>query len=77
MSADTGTSSQASLQGWKKPLGCTEASFSPRARRLSSVGGKEQGRWARWGGSVAWTSHEPFPTAGMGAMGLSSVPAKR
>lgn len=29
------------------------------------------------GGSVACPGHEPFPTAGMGAMGLSSVPAKR
>lgn len=37
-SVDTGTSSQASLQGWKKPLGCSTASSSPRTRRLSSAG---------------------------------------
>lgn len=72
-SVDMGTSSQASLQGWKKPLVCTTASSSPCTRRLSGAGNKDKGSVR---GSMACPSHKTFPIADMGATGLISVPAK-
>lgn len=64
LSVDTGTSSQASLQGWAKPPDCSAASFSPRATRLSSARGKEQGQWAQW--EITWLvlAMNPSPTQG-------------